>query len=105
MSSKNHRCFSSVKAAILIGLLTIGAGPTAVVDGYRILGLFPVPIVSHFHFFQPILRGLAEAGHNVTVISYFPQPNPPANYKDIQLNNQPVMTNGIDLDVSLFLFY
>lgn len=97
MSAAQKNICSVPTTAILIYLLAFSA-PT--VNGYRILGLFPVPIVSHFHFFQPILRGLAEAGHNVTVISYFPQQNAPTNYTDIILDNQPVMTNGIDLEVS-----
>lgn len=69
--------------------------------GYRILGLFPLPVASHFTFIHPVMRGLAEAGHNVTVISYFPDPQPLPNYTDIQLTNQEIPTNGVDLGVSL----
>lgn len=98
-SDQNKLCTSVTTIAILICLLTISAPPT--VNGYRVLGLFPVPVVSHFHFFQPILRGLAEAGHNVTVISNFPQKNPLINLTDIKLGNLPIMTNGVDLDVSI----
>lgn len=70
-------------------------------SGYRILGLFPIPVASHFTFIHPVMRGLAEAGHNVTVISYFPDPKPLANYTDITLTEQEIPNNAIDLSVSL----
>lgn len=35
--------------------------------------------------FEPLLRRLAERGHHVTVVSFFPVKNPPANYTDISL--------------------
>lgn len=68
-------------------------------SSYRILGLFPFPIASHFTFILPIMRELADAGLNVTVISYFPDSTAPANYKDIQLTAVPVLTNTFDLEV------
>lgn len=68
--------------------------------GYRILGLFPIPVSSHFTFIHPVMRGLAEAGHNVTVVSYFPDPYPLENYTDITLTEQEIPTNAIDLNVS-----
>lgn len=71
-------------------------------DGLRVLGLFPHPGLSHFHFFQPIMRGLAEAGHNVTVVSHFPDTNPHKNYKDLQLSGLNLLTNSVDLTVSHF---
>ncbi|XP_017029531.1 UDP-glycosyltransferase UGT5 [Drosophila kikkawai] len=51
----------------------------------NILGMFPHPAMSHFKFFQPIVRGLAEAGHHVDVISPFRDEEPPKGYKDYQL--------------------
>lgn len=81
--------------AVLMCYITVPA------SGYRILGLFPLPVASHFTFIHPVMRGLAEAGHNVTVLSYFPDPNPPANYTDITLNDQDIPTNVVDLSVSL----
>lgn len=84
---------SSVFPVLLLFLLCYSS------SSYRILGIFPLPIASHFTFIQPIMRELAEAGHNVTVISYFPDSSAPANYKDIQLTAQPVMTNSIDFEV------
>ncbi|XP_017069909.2 UDP-glycosyltransferase UGT5 [Drosophila eugracilis] len=54
-------------------------------DSLRILGLFPHPAISHFKFFHPIMRGLAEAGHSVDVISPFEDKEPPKGYKDYLL--------------------
>lgn len=70
-------------------------------ESLRVLGLFPHPGVSHFHFFHPIMRGLAEAGHDVTVVGHFPDKNPPANYKDLLLSKTETLTNSVDLAVSL----
>ncbi|XP_047530274.1 UDP-glycosyltransferase UGT5-like [Vanessa atalanta] len=53
------------------------------VHGARILGLFPHTGKSHQMVFEPLLRKLAERGHHVTVASFFPLKNPPANYTDI----------------------
>nr|ASX93998.1 UDP-glycosyltransferase UGT46D1 [Zygaena filipendulae] len=53
------------------------------VDAARILGLFPHTGKSHQMAFEPLLHKLAERGHHVTVASFFPSKNPPANYTDI----------------------
>lgn len=68
------------------------------VSGLKILGLFPHPAISHFRFFEPILRGLADVGHDVTVVGLFPYKNGPSNYKDISMPGE-VLTNAIDLQV------
>ena len=74
----------------------------SVIDARRkkILGLFPHPGVSHFHFFHPILRGLAERGHEVTVVSHFPDKSPPIGYQDIPLTGRETLSNSVDLKVS-----
>ncbi|CAH2076948.1 unnamed protein product, partial [Iphiclides podalirius] len=53
--------------------------------GARILGLFPHVGKSHYMVFQPLLQKLAERGHQVTTVSFFPMRNPPANYTDVSL--------------------
>lgn len=55
------------------------------VFGYRILGIFPHVGKSHSYTIEPVMRGLAEKGHEVTMISHFPLENPPKTYKDISL--------------------
>ncbi|KAG4074841.1 hypothetical protein HA402_009266 [Bradysia odoriphaga] len=71
-------------------------------SGYKILGLFPHPATSHFNMFQPILHELANKGHEVTVVSHFPHPNPPINYKDLTLPGE-TLTNAISLQSDWFL--
>ncbi|XP_026732558.1 UDP-glucuronosyltransferase 2B1-like isoform X1 [Trichoplusia ni] len=51
----------------------------------NILGLFPHVGKSHHTAFEPLLKMLAEKGHQVTVVSFFPQKTPVANYTDISL--------------------
>ncbi|KAM3963660.1 UDP-glycosyltransferase UGT5-like isoform 1-T1 [Aphomia sociella] len=55
------------------------------VDSARILGLFPHTGKSHQMVFEPLLKRLAEVGHHVTVVSFFPLKNPPQNYTDVSL--------------------
>lgn len=68
-------------------------------SAYRILGLFPHPAISHYRVFEPILHGLAKAGHNVTVFSHFPSKNIQPNFTDILMPGV-VLTAGIDFSVS-----
>lgn len=69
----------------------------------KILGLFPHPGISHFHFFHPIMRGLAERGHDVTVVSHFPDKSPPIGYRDVPLTGRETLSNTVDLKVCMFL--
>lgn len=69
-------------------------------ESYRILGLFPHPGASHFHFFQPVMKALADKGHEVTVVSHFPNKIPIPNYKDEPLVGLKSLTNAVDLNVS-----
>ena len=67
-------------------------------DGYRILGLFPHPALSHFKAFQPLLKGLANAGHEVIVVSHFPDKNPPSNYHDYVLDQNEIFTGPFTVE-------
>lgn len=55
------------------------------VSGYKILGIFPHTGRSHFDVFEPLMKALATKGHEVTVISHFPQQEPLRNYTDVSL--------------------
>lgn len=69
------------------------------VFAYKILGIFPHAGKSHFDGFQPLLEALASKGHEVTVISHFPQEQPLNNYKDISLKGTlPTLINFFSLD-------
>lgn len=83
-----------------IFLVVIGA--THCVTGYRVLGIFPFEAVSHFNFFRPILRALSNLGHDVTVVSYFPDPT--ANYTDNPLGKADEQI-FLSLNVSLAIFF
>lgn len=51
----------------------------------NILGIFPYQGKSHFFVHRIYLRELAKRGHNITIISHFPEKEPPKNYNDISL--------------------
>ncbi|XP_026315383.1 2-hydroxyacylsphingosine 1-beta-galactosyltransferase-like [Hyposmocoma kahamanoa] len=67
----------------------------------RILGLFPHTGRSHQMVFEPLLNKLAERGHDVHVVSFFPLKNPPANYTDYSLEG--ISQLGLE-SVNLALF-
>ena len=58
--------------------LTINA-----VYGFKVLAFLPFFAASHNKIGSSIARSLAEAGHDVTVLSCFPQKTPIKNYRDI----------------------
>lgn len=89
---------SNVIKSIVIFVIALSSIEST--NGLRILGLFQHPGASHFHFFHPVMRGLAEAGHDVTVVSRFPDKNPPKNYKDLPLTGMDILVNAFDLSVS-----
>lgn len=58
-----------------------------IVSGYKILVALPAASVSHYQFGSALSRGLANAGHEVTVISPYKDPNPPPNYTEVYLEH------------------
>ncbi|XP_073949780.1 UDP-glucosyltransferase 2-like [Choristoneura fumiferana] len=68
-----------------LAFLTVAFSVSHYVHSARILGLFPHTGKSHQMVFEPLLRRLAERGHHVTTVSFFPLKNPPANYTDVSL--------------------
>ncbi|XP_035737423.1 uncharacterized protein LOC118448362 [Vespa mandarinia] len=60
-------------------------------QGYRILGIFPHKLTSHFIMFESLMKGLAKKGHQVDVISPFPQKKSFVNYTDLT-----VLSKGIE---------
>ncbi|XP_001663064.2 UDP-glucuronosyltransferase 2B18-like [Aedes aegypti] len=59
----------------------------AFVSGANILILSGVPSPSHSIWLRPLMNGLAERGHNVTVVSPDIEKNPPKNVTYIHLEN------------------
>ncbi|XP_046745418.1 UDP-glucosyltransferase 2-like isoform X2 [Diprion similis] len=54
-------------------------------DGARILGIFPYQGRSHNIMFEPLMIGLARAGHTVDLVNHFPLKNPVPGLNHISL--------------------
>ncbi|RLU27332.1 hypothetical protein DMN91_001133 [Ooceraea biroi] len=67
-----------VQSLIVVSLLCLSD-----CSAYRFLGIFPIPSKSHFIVLESLAKGLADKGHQVDVISHFPQKKPYPNYTDI----------------------
>ncbi|XP_065216817.1 UDP-glucosyltransferase 2-like [Planococcus citri] len=52
-------------------------------NGYKILGIFPLAAKSHFTCNNAIMKSLIESGHEVTVITSFPEQASAENYSSI----------------------
>ncbi|KAJ8985462.1 hypothetical protein NQ317_015001 [Molorchus minor] len=83
--------------ALLLALLT-GFVIVVPLESYKILGLFPHPGKSHVDVFLPLMAGLAEKGHNVTVISPFALKNPIPNYRNLILNESSIFVDVINME-------
>ena len=57
-------------------------------EGARILGVFAYPAKSHFTFNSAILKSLSNVGHEITVITSFPQDIAGENYTVIDTSNE-----------------
>lgn len=64
---------------LIILALTVLTG----LNGLKILAFLPFGSKSHFAIGHSIARTLAEAGHEVTAVSPYPQKKAIKNYKDI----------------------
>lgn len=68
-------------------------------SGARILGIFPHVARSHFVMSELLMKGLAARGHQVVVISHFPQKTRVPNYTDISLvGSMPSFVSTVSLD-------
>ncbi|XP_008197586.2 UDP-glycosyltransferase UGT5 [Tribolium castaneum] len=54
-------------------------------QSYKLLFMCPMPSPSHFFLIFRLAKEFADGGHQVTVISPFPQKTPIKNYRDIQI--------------------
>nr|ASX93996.1 UDP-glycosyltransferase UGT42D1 [Zygaena filipendulae] len=64
------------------------------ISALNILGIFPYQGKSHFFVHEVFLRELANKGHNLTVISYFPLKDAPKNYRDITLVDEKIVVEA-----------
>ncbi|KAG7207212.1 hypothetical protein KM043_008890 [Ampulex compressa] len=72
--------------------------------GYRILGIFPLQGKSHWVMMEQLMIKLAKNGHQVDVLTHFPQKKPIPNYRDISLAGtmHQVMNNVTATDIKGF---
>ncbi|KAJ4434824.1 hypothetical protein ANN_23395 [Periplaneta americana] len=78
-----------------------------ITDSARILGLFQFNGKSHFVMFEALLKGLASRGHDVVVVSHFPQESKVPNYTDISVEESLTeAVNSFTMDTALnFKYY
>ncbi|XP_057336616.1 UDP-glucosyltransferase 2-like isoform X5 [Microplitis mediator] len=74
-----------IKSLLIIALSILITRNIEQCLGYRILGIFPLNARSHMMFHEQVSKGLARRGHQVDVISTFPQKKPHANYTDLPI--------------------
>lgn len=53
--------------------------------GYKILAIIPFNGNSHFLMFEKLAKGLAQRGHEVDLVSHFPQKEKVPNFNDLSL--------------------
>lgn len=91
--------------SLTLVLLCVLQHLTLVVDSYKYLGVLHTGARSHFIVGSALMKALAEKGHEVYVISPFPQTKPIKNYHDVPLESMMKVMNGGHLNViSLFFF-
>ncbi|CAH1153883.1 unnamed protein product [Phaedon cochleariae] len=93
---------------------------TNTICAYRILGIFPISSKSHYNLGGALMRALAEAGHDVTVVTVFPDNETPKNgtwreiyLKELYVKQQELLKNQIsptempksDISKMLFMSY
>ncbi|XP_046482544.1 UDP-glucosyltransferase 2-like isoform X2 [Neodiprion pinetum] len=67
-----------------------------VTNGARIIGVFPYQGRSHNIMFEPLMIGLARAGHTIDMISHFPPAEPVPGYNHINLKGSlPTYVNNV----------
>lgn len=73
-------------------VLLLLASLWATCQGARILAVFPSTFTSHVYVYTTLTKQLARQGHQVTVLSPFPQKWAPPGYVDIDLMMSPLGT-------------
>ena len=66
-------------------LVVITSCCVSLISSSKILALSPYIGKSHFDVFEPFVKELAARGHQVLVLTHFPQKYPVANYTDVSL--------------------
>lgn len=69
----------------------------------NILAIFHTPSKSHLLLAQPLLFELARIGHEITVVSPFPEKDPPERYIDVPVPEVIEFTRGTTISYHFFL--
>lgn len=75
---------SFVKMKSIFGLLIL---VVSFADSYKILGVFPYGSKSHYTVGETVMKTLHEAGHEVTMISFYELSKPLPKYKQITVSD------------------
>jgi len=78
----------AVRSTLLATILLIFASKLNISESAKILAIFPHTGKSHFFMFQPFVYKLAERGHEITIMTHFPDPNPPKNVKYLSIESK-----------------
>lgn len=76
--------------ALFLTILQIQSG-----NGYKVLGVFPTMAKSHYITGNGLMKALAAAGHEVTVMSAFKESKPIKNYRGIYVGGVVEAMSGI----------
>lgn len=57
------------------------------VDGARILAIFPIHVKSHYNVYEPLLKRLSTRGHEIVVVTHFPQRIRLANFTELDVSS------------------
>ncbi|EAT45643.1 AAEL003102-PA [Aedes aegypti] len=87
----------AARSTVALALLLL----VAFSEGAKILGVIPTAGKSHFNIGSGFMKALAEAGHDVTVISPFALKNAPKNYRTIEV---PEVLAESNFDQNMFNF-
>ncbi|VVC97207.1 unnamed protein product [Leptidea sinapis] len=69
-----------------------------IVSPAKIIGIFPYPGFSHQKVFDPLLKALADRGHDVTIATFFPNRYHKQNSSEIDLRSlSNIKVNDIDM--------
>ncbi|XP_011690798.1 PREDICTED: UDP-glucuronosyltransferase 2C1-like [Wasmannia auropunctata] len=70
----------------------------SMVNGARILAIFPFNVKSHYIVFEPLLKRLSARGHEIVAVTHFPQRIRLANFTDVDVSSAlPSRINTIPL--------
>ncbi|KAJ4434825.1 hypothetical protein ANN_23396 [Periplaneta americana] len=87
---------------LLFFVVLLGSYSIDKANAARILAMFELHIKSHFIMFEALLKGLAAKGHEVVVVSHFPQKNPIPNYTDISIEGAlPSLLNSFTIQYAV----